>query len=268
MKRIVLAVMTIMSCICGGNVHASSTFEGIVNPLYEVKLALQIDGIVAKVYVKEGDHVSRGDKLLKLDDTLQTLEVSRRKEVYDDNAELIANRKNIIILKELLESSQKLFKNTASVSSDEVNNLEMQYHTLNGRISMSEAKKKQELIEYNISREALSRNVLLTPLDGTVTSIKIKEGEWAKTGEMLMSVVNKSVCVVDFNLEERYARNLAAGKQVNLKVHEGDSLIAKKGKIVFVSPVADRASALVKVKVEFDNKNGAIIPGVTAQIAF
>lgn len=265
----VIAQVLFLVLIAGiGQTHASATFEGLVNPLYEVKLALPIDGIVSKIFVKEGDHVLKAEKLLKLDDILQGLEVGRRKEVYEDNAELEANKKNIVILKALLDSSQKLFESTASISHDEVTNLEMQYHTLNGRISVAEAKKKQELIEYNISREVLARYVLLAPISGTVTSVKIKEGEWAKAGEMMVTIVDKSVCVVDFNIEERYVRTLKAGKPVSLRVREGDAMTLKKGKIVFVSSVADRASALVKVKVEFENKSGTVIPGVIAQILF
>ncbi|MBV5341893.1 MAG: efflux RND transporter periplasmic adaptor subunit [Deltaproteobacteria bacterium] len=251
-----------------GQVYASATFEGIVNPLYEIKLALPLDGVVSKIFVKEGDHVVKAAKLLKLDDALQSLEVTRRKEVYEDNSELDANKKNIVILKALLDSSQKLFESTASISRDEVTNLEMQYHTLNGRINVADAKKKQELIEYNISREVLARYILLAPIDGVVTSVRIKEGEWAKTGEMMITIVDKSVCVVDFNIEERFVRTLKTGRTVSLRVREGDTMTLKKGKIVFVSSVADRASALVKVKVEFENKNGTVIPGVIAQILF
>ena len=151
--RVIIQVILFFLVVCGGQAHASALFEGIVNPLYEIKLAVPIDGIVAKIFVKEGDRVAKTARLLKLDDTLQILEVARRKEVYEDNSELDANKKNIVILKELLDSSKKLFESTASISHDEVINLEMQYHTLNGKIDVSEAKKKQELIEYNISRE-------------------------------------------------------------------------------------------------------------------
>ena len=266
--RVIIQVVLFFLVVCGGQAGASALFEGIVNPLYEIKLAVPIDGIVAKIFVKEGDRVAKTARLLKLDDTLQILEVARRKEVYEDNSELDANKKNIVILKELLDSSKKLFESTASISHDEVINLEMQYHTLKGKIDVSEAKKKQELIEYNISREVLSRYVLLSPIDGTVTAVKIKEGEWAKTGEMMISVVDKSQCVVDFNIEEKYARALKNGKNVSLRVREGDTMTSKKGTIVFVSSVADRASALVKVKVEFENRNGTVIPGVIAQILF
>ncbi len=265
--RVFVPVVLFVLIVCCGNVCAA-TFEGIVNPLHDIKLAMPIDGIVSKLFVKEGERVAKAEKILKLDDTLQILEVARRKEVYEDNSEPDANKKNIVILKALLDSSQKLFESTASVSHDEVTNLEMQYHTLKGKIDIAEAKKKQELIEYTIAREVLARYVLMSPIEGTITSIKIKEGEWAKTGEMVVSIVDKSLCVVDFNIEERYARTLKAGKTVSLRVREGDALTVKKGKIIFVSSVADRASALVKVKVEFENRNGSVIPGVIAQILF
>lgn len=264
MKRPILLIFLILLAL--NQAFASTSFEGIVKPVHEVKLALPIDGIISQIFVKEGDSVKKGGKLLKLDDILQGLEVSRRREIYFDKAELESSKKNLEILKSLLDSSQELYEKTASVSRDEVQNLLMQYHTLNGRVNVSEARKKQELIEYEISKEVLARYVLTSPIDGIVTVIKAEEGEWAKTGEMLVTVVDTSVCYVEFNIDEKYARTFKKGNVVSISVREGDVMRSKKGRIIFVSPVADKASALVEVKVEFENKSGTIIPGVLANI--
>lgn len=245
---------------------ASMMFEGIVKPAHEVKLALPIDGVIAKVFVKEGDGVKKGEKLLKLDDTLQKLEVERRKEIYFDRSELESNKNNLEIIKSLLDSSQELYERTTSVSHDEVKSLRMQYYSLKGKVDTYEARKKQELLDYEISKEVLARHILTSPIDGTVTVVNPEEGEWAKGGEMLVTVVDTSVCYAEFYLEERYARILKKGESVSLNVREGEVMSAKKGKIVFISPVADQASGLVEVKVEFENKSGSVIPGVLANI--
>lgn len=266
MKRLIIFLVVILLQIPA--LGDAITFEGIVKPVHEVELALPLDGVIAKIFVKEGDSVKKEEHILKLDDTLQRLEVELRKAVYYDNAGLESDKNNLVILKSLLDSSMELYEKTASVSHDEVKNLQMQYHTLKGRVEGQEAKKKQELLDFELSKEVLERYVLKSPIDGLVTVIVPEEGEWIKTGEMLATVVDVSVCYVEFNIDEKYARTLKKGKAISLKVREGSASGLKKGKVIFVSPVADKASALVKVKVEFENTDGRITPGVLANIIF
>jgi RND family efflux transporter MFP subunit len=248
--------------------YAGTQFEGIVKPVHEVELAFPIDGVVSKILVKEGTYVHKGDALVQLDESLQKLEVARRIEIFEDRSEIEANKKNIRIVKELLESARNLYRDFSAVSRDEVQNLEMQYHTLAGRIDVAEARKKQASIESEIAREMLRRYTLVSPIDGYVTLIKHEIGEWAKTGEPVVNAADTSRCYAEFNVDERYARTLKPDRQIPLRVREGDGFASKTGKIVYVAPVADKASALVRVKIEFDNKNGKSVPGVLAQIDF
>jgi multidrug efflux pump subunit AcrA (membrane-fusion protein) len=173
----------------------------------------------------------------------------------------------LVILKSILESTRLLYEKTASVSQVELKNLEMQYYNLQGRIAAQEAKKVQEQMDYEIAREVLARYVLISPLNGMVTVIRRETGEWVRAGEMIVSAVDTSICHAEFNVEEKHARLLKKGKIVSLKVSEGNGLNSRKGTIFFVSSVADKASALIKVKVEFENMTGKVIPGVLAQLA-
>ncbi len=268
-QRMFKQVLTMMACILSvaGTCFASTIYEGIVIPVHDVELALPIDGVLANVFVKEGDYVKQGDQLLKLDDTLQRLEVGRKRAIYEDLAEYEANRANLVILKSILESTRLLYEKTASVSQVELKNLEMQYYNLQGRIAAQEAKKVQEQMDYEIAREVLARYVLISPLNGMVTVIRRETGEWVRAGEMIVSAVDTSICHAEFNVEEKHARLLKKGKIVSLKVSEGNGLNSRKGTIFFVSSVADKASALIKVKVEFENMTGKVIPGVLAQLA-
>ena len=266
MKKLIILFLFIVPGI--NQAVASIKYEGIVIPIHEVELSMSIDGIVSKIFVKEGDCVRSKDKLLKLDDTLQRLEVERRKEIYHDNAEIESNKANLVIIKSLFDSARQLYEKTASVSHDEVKSLEMQYHNLRGKVNVAEAKKKQERIEYEISREVFARYVLTSPIDGMVTVIKCEEGEWAKAGEMIVTVVDTSSCSVDFNINEKYSPTLRKGDVLSIGVNEGKGMSIKKGMVVFVSSVADKASGLVKVKVEFENKKGKVVPGGLATISF
>lgn len=248
--------------------YAANSVEGIVKAIHEVDLAFQLDGVIAKTVVKEGARVRQGDTLIQLDDALQKLEVARREAILKDRSEIESNRKNLLIIKELLDSSRELYQKMSAVSRDEVMNLEMQYHSLGGKIEVAEARKNQEQIEYAIAKEMLARYSLVSPITGVVTSIKHEAGEWAKTGETIITAADISVCYAEFNVEEKLARSLRVDKQVLLRVREGDALVQKAGKVTYVSPVADKASALVRVKVEFENRNGKVVPGVLASLDF
>ena len=263
-----LAAAALLVCLSAPAARAGSVFEGIVKPIHEVELAFPLDGVIARIFVKEGARVSRGERLMQLDDSLQKLEVSRREAIYLDRAEIESNKKNLPILKGQFEGSRELFQKSTAVSRDEVQNLEMQYYTLAGKIDVAEARKAQEKIEFEIAREMLAHYTLSAPFTGVITDIKHEVGEWAKSGGAMVTAADTSVCYAEFNIEERYARTLRVGNLVPLRVHEGSELVKKTGRVTYIAPVADKASALVRIKVEFENRNGRTVPGVLGQIDF
>lgn len=58
------------------------------------------------------------------------------------------------------------------------------------------------------------------------------------------------------------ARRRKQGEMVKIKIRRGKNFVFKTGRMAFVSPVADPASGLLEMKVEFDNKDGKVRPGV------
>jgi hypothetical protein len=53
---------------------------------------------------------------------------------------------------------------------------------------------------------------------------------------------------------------------VLLHIQVGKKILKKNGKVIFISPVVDPASGLLKVKVEFENKNLLVRPGVSGKM--
>jgi RND family efflux transporter MFP subunit len=239
-------------------------YDGIIHVKNSAKLSLQIDGVVETIFAKEGAKIVKDYVVLKLDDSLQKLEVQRRKSIFDDNAEYESNKKNLILAKSLYESTKSLYEKTASVSKDELSNIEMQYQSLLGKVNSYEARKEQEKVEYNIAKEVLSKYELTSPINGIVTSLEVQKGEWAKSGDILAIVVDNSVCYVELNIDEKTARRL----KVHQKSFISSSGHKKQGHITYISPIADKASGLIKVKVEFENQSSSFISGTLAQVYF
>lgn len=239
-------------------------YDGIIHAKNSTKLSLQIDGVIESVFVKEGTKITKDFVVLKLDDSLQKLEVERRKSILDDNSEYESNKKNLVLAKSLFESTKALYEKTASVSKDELNTIEMQYQSLLGKVNSFEARKEQEKVEYNIAKEILSKYQLISPINGIVTSLEVQQGEWAKAGDIQAIVVDNSVCYVELNIDEKTVRRLKS----NQRAFIFSSGYKKQGHITYISPVADKASGLIKVKVEFENLDSSFISGTLAQVYF
>ena len=263
MRKIFLGLMVIV--ISSLSIEADE-FIGIIKPIHDVKVSVPLDGIVESIYVREGSYIKKGQKILKLKNRLQQLELNRRKVIWQDKAQLNAALKNREIQKSLLDSTRELYDQTRAVSQQELQLLESKFHTLNGDIQMRRENEKKEKIEYTIARQLLSKYLISSPISGVVIEMGLQKGEWAKSGKPFVRIVNTNTCFIDINIDEAYSSKLKVGNKINFTVQTKSVIAKKKGKITFISPVADMASGLVRIKIQFPNRKNRVTPGLSATI--
>lgn len=242
------------------------SFTGVVKPIYEAKVSLETDGIVSSIYLKEGDRVRNGDVILRLDDTLQLLETKRRKIIFEDRTEIESAKKSFDILQNILEKKEELYRQTKAVSLNNLNQLRMQYIKAKGEIESLKAREFKEQIEYKISKEVLEQYKLRSPVNGTITKIVPKKGEWVQTSNEVVHIVDSDICYVEIDIDTSTLSLLELNSEVLIAFGEDDSKVEKTGIVSFISVIADMSSGLVRAKVQFDNKDRIIIPGTTAVV--
>ena len=241
-------------------------FAGIVKPLMSVELAFPVDGPVREVLVSEGQMVSIQDSLIRLEDSIQAMETERRKLIYEDTTRLDTSRKEEALLKESLASSRDLFQKTRSISQDELRNLQMKYDMAFGNYAASKELKKRELVEYQMAATLLEKHSLKSPISGIVTKVKLKAGEWARSGESVVTIVDASVCDIDLNVHNQLLSRFSKNQEVLVRTMSQGKEITRTAEVIFVSPVADQASGLVLVRARFDNQDFSFTPGVAAEV--
>ena len=241
-------------------------FIGIIKPIKDIQVSVPIDGIVKNIYVKEGSYIKNDQKILQLESSLQQLEVNRRKVIWKDKAQLNASLKNRTIQKSLLDSTRELYNKTQAVSKDELSMLESKYYTLNGEIKMRQENEKKEKLEYKIAQRLLSQYRLKSPISGVVTELGLEKGEWANRGKPFIRIVDASSCYIDIYIDEAYSSSLKVGNKINFTVKTKSVLANKTAKVTFISPVADMASGLIRIKIQFSNLKNRVTPGLSATI--
>lgn len=262
---LIAAVVGMVAGVCLSPGMAQSRVEsisGLTEPINDVILSLPITGTVAKIFFREGDHVKKGAAILALDSELETLEVERRKLLWENKAEVNAAAVRVQILGSQLKSSKELYENTGSISRDELEKQQLEYELAAAEKVRLEDNEERERIEYRIAVEQLNKRSLVAPFSGILTELMVDVGETREENNPMAHLVDTSQGLFVCAVEEQIGRTLKNGSTVDLEIQSGASVEKIKGRIIFVDPIVDPASGLQKIKVRFPIKDGDIRPGV------
>jgi RND family efflux transporter MFP subunit len=241
-------------------------YIGLVHPSREITLSMGVGGVVSSLKVAPGQRVKANQTLLVLDDRMQSIEVDRRKVVYEDMSEIRSTKDRVRVLRDMYQETRKVFERTGSISRDELSKLEIEYSTARGRLDQLEAQKAREHLEYEGALHEKQMRQLTAPVAGVITRIEPKVGEWAKPGDTLMELVDASVCFLKANVPLKSVQGLRVGMRIPVRFEIAANATPVEGKISFLSTVADPASSLVELRITFANPALRIRPGIKGMI--
>lgn len=261
-----LVLMIVLTVLFGQpRVFAQDTrqFEGVIYPVEERELALPVDGLIDEVVVVEGAYVEKGHTLLRLRSQSAKMEAQRRRVVWQDNTGLDTSIERLKIISDQYQTLTKLFETTGTVSKDELNALLLEKIQAKGQRDNSIVQKSLAEFEYRLSDQQLKERSLKAPIDGLVTKIEKFDGEWVSAGETVASMVDLSEVVLRTSVPDPLARLLEKNAEVTANI---DGFGQASGVVTFISPVADPASGLVRIRIKIANPEGLIRPGTRGEV--
>lgn len=215
-------------------------FTGITESVLDATLGAPTDGIISSRNFEEGDFVEKDQVIVELRKDLEEWDVKRRKIIMD-----LAER-DLARVKRLIES-------TGAVSEEELDKSRADFETAQA--------------EYQLARARLKDRQIIAPFSGRIADFLNHEvGEGTKVGNPLVRLVDTSRCVFVCNIPAEYGGYLKMDETFTLILFSERQRIETPGKVVFISPVVDAASGLLKVKILFGNEESAIRPGITGNL--
>ena len=236
--------------------------SGLTEPLHDVILSFEVEGKITHIFYREGDVIRQGDSIILLNNHLEELEVQRNQLIWESKVELESALERERTLKALYQSTLELFESTGAVSKDEVEKLNLEYKLAAAEHQRILIAEEREQIEYKIAKAKRDKRILRAPINGVVSQLFLDVGESCEPRQPVVRVVNISRCLLVCNVESSLGLRIREGQPVDLRIEVGSKKVKKLGSIIFVSPVVDPASGLLQVKVEFDNTDRKIKPGV------
>ncbi len=222
------AAVAVFLISCGGKEQAPQTERhgvksvnlrdvisqtGEVRPLVKVELKSEASGRIDTVYVKEGQAVTRGDTILRIDPS----RLLYRKESMDLAVERAFIQRKIAKLN--LDESRALVK-TGTISERRIIDLENEYE-------MADVSYRQEMLERKDIVDQLGNTVVTSPMDGVITSLPVEQGEIAVSATSGTQSGTSIATIADIKRLE-----------VISQIGEVDDIHLKKGQSVFIRPEA------------------------------
>jgi len=242
------------------DIDFSVEVAGDVAPSFQLDIKSEVSGKIKALHVEAGDTVKSGDLLAEIDDRdLLTEKLSLLTEIDGAKLEMEKDKRNYERSKELFDS--KL------VSREQFDNLTSEFDIAQN--NLVRAQRKLEIME-----EKLRKTKIICPIDGTVLTLPVIEGQVVvaaasvNSGTTMMTVANLDKLLVMTHVNQVDVAKLKVDLPVKLKV---DSLrdLTMDGKISFIAPVATVKTSVKGFEIEatIDNPSARLRPGMTVNLS-
>lgn len=215
-------------------------------PEDEVTISTEVEGIIKKRFVDEGDQVKRGDVLIKIDDEKFRLQVEETEASLREAEATLKNAKGSLSRMEQLLSEKV-------VDQQRYDDTFTKFHLGKAMVENVRAKLKRY-------QRSLNDTEIVAPLDGVVSERMGSEGEYVKVGAELLKVVEINPLKLTFTLPEKFSGQVRMGQTVEVKAKAFPGEVFT-GSVYFISPTVNLATRTLEVKAKVENKDYRLKPG-------
>lgn len=224
-----------------GDIAQSVEATGEVFAANLVDVGAQVSGQIDKLFVKVGDKVKAGDLIAQIDSVKQRNTLSQQEAALESyKAQLNSTKIALGVAKSQYEREKKLYKNKATTS-ESLENAKSSFSTKEAAVKELQAKIKQTQIEIDTAKTNLGYTKIVAPLDGTVVSVPVEEGQTINAVQSTPTIA----MIADLSKME-----------IKMQISEGDVVQVKAGNRVEYFILSD-------VNRKFNATLSSIDPGLT-----
>ena len=219
------------------NLPQSLTAVGSLRSDETVIVRPEIAGRVSQILFREGEHVPKGQVLIKLDASVQQADLDRAKA-------------NFTLAKTKHERSIDL-RNKGFISSQALDEAEN---------NLKVAQADSELMGARVAKTAIN-----APLAGTVGLRLVSVGDYVKEGQDMVNLESLDPLKVDFRVPEIYLSQVKNEQNLQITL---DALPDKTydGRVFAINPLIDANGRSIVIRAQVPNRDGKLRPGMFARV--
>ena len=234
------------------NIPVTLKVVGRAEAYESVVIKSRVDGQVSAVLFTEGQHVNKGDVLIRLDPTDFAAKLLQ--------LEATAARDEALIAKTKADTARySALRDRNFVSEEKVNDIRTNEAAATANLRSSKAAAE-------VARLQLSYTTVRAPITGIVGARLVFPGSAVKINETTLAVVNRvRPLLVTFSLPEKHLarlRTAMSGGEMKVDVTlPNDASQRFEGKVVFLDNTVDTMTGTIQMKASLPNSDEKLTPG-------
>ena len=204
-----------------GNVEKTVVASGSVESVNEVDVGAQVSGKITKLYVKLGQEIKKGEMIADIDSTTQINTLNTKKAaLVSYQAQLKAKKTAYDVALSSYNRLSKLYTQKAT-SLDSLNIAKSTLDNAKAEMEAIEANIKQAEIEVNTAETNVGYTKITAPMDGTVISVPVSEGQTVnanQTTPTIVTIADLSKMKIKPEISEGDITKVKAGQEVSFTI--------------------------------------------------
>ncbi len=240
-------------------VVGTDTYPGTVVPLNEVELRPQVSGYISQIFVKDGQRVTKGQKLYEIDRT-------KYQAAYNQaQANVRSAQANLNRVQKDLERYENLAKQDA-IARQRVDYARADVANAQAQVAVARAQVASASTD-------LGYSIINAPFSGTIGISQVRVGSQVSPGQTLLNTISSDgptgVDIVINEQELPRFNRLQQGNQPDslftLTLSNG-STYAHTGKLTAIDRAVGLQSGTITVRVSFPNPDRQLVSGMTVNV--
>lgn len=228
------------------DLRQSLPLSGSLRAVNQASVKAKVSGEVREVLVREGETVTAGQVLIRMDASEYQARLDQTK------GALLAARAQLDIATKARDNNKALF-DKGFISQNAFDNTASQYEIARANVESAKG-------AFDVAQKSLGDTVILAPISGLVSSRTIQPGEKVSPDNRLLDVVDLRQMEMEAAVPTSDILQVTLNQEVQVKV-EGlpDPLT---GKVVRINPATQAGSRSILVYIQLGNPAGVLRAGM------
>ena len=221
----------------------ATEYVATLKSLRSTTIKPQIDGQITQIFVKSGDRVGEGARLMQIDPQRQQAAVSSQE------AERAAREENVAYARQQQQRANELFA-AGAISKQELEQSQTALRTAEASLKALQAQVQQQQVQ-------LRYYTISAPTSGIVADVPARVGMQVSTSTELTTIEQNDTLEVYVSVPVERSADLKMGLPLRIMSSDGKDTLAVTT-IGFISPSVEEATQSILVKGTVRNPDGAL----------
>ena len=212
------------------------TVTGSVSANEQIDIRTQVSGVIERLQFKEGANVTKGQVLIKIEDSeLQARRIEAQ--TREDLAKETEQRAKLLLQKE-------------AISQEEY------------QVALADLRALQA--QTQLIKAQLAKTIITAPFQGQIGLRSVSEGSFITPDLVIAKLVDKDQVKITFSIPEKYAHQISVNSVVDFTIAGISETL--KARVYAIQSAVDPSTRTLEVRAIAPNKNNQIVPGSFATI--